>query len=57
MLVTLGHKHVRHSTKSRGKAARQESEPALISANLSFPFLKQQKNKPTDFQGSMNLTH
>ena len=38
------HKHV-----MRQWSTRQESEPALISANLSFPSQKPQQNKPTNF--------
>ena len=41
---------VRASTKLSGEASRQESEPALISANFSFPSRKPQKiNAPTNF--------
>ena len=33
------------SAKSSGEAVRRESEPALISANFSFPARKPQKKK------------
>jgi len=47
---------VAESAKSSSKAARQESEPALISANLLFPPRKPQKRiSQLIFTGNMNF--